>query len=209
MLIERIDTSFRETMNHLRDENSLNVDALNYVIEFSDKFFSIDANYLYNNNDLFRTGYDNYQINNPFIKAANDILNAEDPLDVAHIEIPQHRYSGELHAIRAHRIALDIINEYMAGGAFFTVTFKAMIQRMKQYLYEISDSCLQRIIYLELIEYCAEKLKEYGVASRGWKFLAVEWKENATRLFPESEIEEEYLDYNVYLRDPKYLKRMM
>lgn len=209
MLMNEIENSILDQLRSLQKSTQIDEEALNSIFDFSSKYFSIGSQYLYDNNDMISSAYNRVQIDKEFLNSAIDVWNAENPYDVSSVELPEHALTDDLLAVVAYRKAIREINSYMSGGHFRTSTFKSMMNSVKISLGRIRNRCLEKITYLECIEYCANRLKEYGIASRDWKFLAGDWKDVAIYFNPERETEAKYLERKPYLKDPKYLKRMM
>ncbi len=209
MLMDRIHETLIRQLNELIDFKKVNEKALDSIFDFSNTYFSISGEYIYENNSMIHECYDKVSVDGAFLDAANKIYNMENSPDVEKIKIPNHAYADDLEADRAYMMAKMLIDSFMSGGHFKTSTFKTLIINVKYSLNEMPEKSLGQITFLEFIEYCAQKLQAFGINSRDWRFLANEWKDTAAWLSPQNDREREYLREKPYLQDPKYMKKMI
>lgn len=208
MLIDVIGNVLLKELEDINNSYQIDMEALETIFNFSRQYFSIDSQYIRENNDMIDCAYNRVQKSEELLKTATCIMSME-KYDVSRIGEPKHELLDDLIALSTYRIIRKSIDEYIKeGGHFRRGTFVKLMNSIRHMTYDISNSCLREIIYLECIEFCANKLKEFGITNNtDLKYLAKEWKNSTSNLYPERPIEEEYLTMHPYLRDSKHFKK--
>ncbi len=210
MLMDQEVNRVYNELKEMQDRRGMRERAIDDISRFALDFFDISLQDMLDNNRLLNDEYSKQQEESVFFNITVEIWNAEDQEAVWGIDIPDHPYKDDIEAVRAFRYAKSLINDYMSGKEFETRTFETLIVTIQKVLTEIPDNCLERITVLECFMLCANQLKNYGIESKYWKKLAKKWKEVvASGLYPKNEAERVYLENNIFLLQPDYMKQLI